>query len=158
MHEIFQYWIKNQSEKMRSQLMTGHKVSWGISSQTWIKTSVSSCTVCVGTWWSWMQRYTMSQRCWIGIRPGEGAGQSISQSSSSRSADTLQPHITHTAMHQRELIWSHPDTSQGNSFFLLLAHGGVWGPPRTASPDHHSPTNKLVMLEDVSGNTCVNLP
>lgn len=46
MHEIFQYRIKNQSEKMRSQLMAGHiaqyslgqMVSWGISSQTWIKT------------------------------------------------------------------------------------------------------------------------
>lgn len=42
---------------------------------------------------------------------------------------THSSHISHTAMHQRELLWSYPDTSQGDSFFFLLEHGGLQGQP-----------------------------
>ena len=44
-------------------LMSWHMVSWGISSQTWIRASVGSWTVCGGTWWRRIHRYTMSHRC-----------------------------------------------------------------------------------------------
>ena len=48
--------------------------SWGISSQTWIKASVNSWTVCGATWRWRMEQDMMSQMCSIGFRSGEGAG------------------------------------------------------------------------------------
>ena len=58
---------------------------WGISSQTWIRASVSSCTVCGGTWRRPMHRYIMSHRFSIGFGSVEWEGQSMaSMPSSSR--------------------------------------------------------------------------
>lgn len=40
----------------------------GITCLTWIRASVSPWTVCGAVWWWWlMERYTMSQRSWLGF-------------------------------------------------------------------------------------------
>ena len=64
-------------------LMRWRMFSWGISSQTWIKASVNSWTVCGATWRWWMEWDTMSQMCSIGFRSGERASQSIASMPSS---------------------------------------------------------------------------
>lgn len=53
-------------------------VSWGISSQTGIRTSVSvgGGGVGVGVWQQWIQQCTMFQECLIGFRSGKQAVQS----------------------------------------------------------------------------------
>lgn len=113
-------------------------MSRGISTHTWIKASVSSCTVCVGTWWLWMQPYMMSQRCWIGFRPGERAGHSISSmySSSRQCWHTSATYHTHCHAQQGpDMISSwYLTAGRGALFFFLLAYRCVWGCPRTSLP------------------------
>lgn len=116
-------------------------VSWGVSSQTWIKTSVSSCTACAGTWWQWMRCYMMSQRCWIGFRPWEGVGQSISSMFSSSRKCWHTPGTYHTQCHAPEgahmicadMCWYH--TAARVSFLFPHEHIELCGgPPRTCPP------------------------
>ena len=66
-------------------LMSRWMVSWGISSRPWIRASVSSWTVCGGTWRCRIHRYVMSKTYSIGFMSGEHEGKSkASVTSSSR--------------------------------------------------------------------------
>ena len=59
--------------------------SWGISSHTQIRASVSSWKVCGGMWRQQMHQYPMSHKYSLGFRSGEQKGQSMaSMPSSSR--------------------------------------------------------------------------
>ncbi len=55
-------------------LMRRRMVSWGISSQIWTRASLRSWIVWGATWWRWMVRNIMSQRCSIGFVSGELGG------------------------------------------------------------------------------------
>ena len=65
------YWSK------KLLLMRLRMVSWGISSQTWIRASMSSWTVCGTTWQRRMHRYITSQRFSTGFKSGDREGQSM---------------------------------------------------------------------------------
>ena len=72
-HNVTQYceWpprvCMHSHQRLGMLLMSWLMVSWEISSQTWIGASVSSWTVCGGTWWLRMHRYTMSHSCSFGF-------------------------------------------------------------------------------------------
>ena len=94
-------------------LMIRWMVSWGISSQTWIRASLSSWTVCVRTWRCRMHQYITSNRCFIGCRSGQLEGQSMASmpSSSRNSIHTLATWGRALSLHQRkvwESLWGFP--------------------------------------------------
>ena len=74
-------------------LMRRWMVSWGFSSQTWIRAPVSSWTVCGTNWQQQMHRYITSQRFSIGFRSRErGASQWHQCLCHPGTAYTLWPH------------------------------------------------------------------
>lgn len=75
--------VENSLQRLDVFLMRRQMGSCGISTQTWIRASVSSCAVCGGAamWLQWMQPYVMSQRWPMGFSSGEG---NVNSKSSSR--------------------------------------------------------------------------
>ena len=115
--------------------MGRQRVSWGISSLTWIRASVSSWTVCGDTWRHRIHRYKTSPRFSIWFRSGEREDQSMTsiRLSSRNCLHTL------AACHMCSVwtcshLWRERVTSGWSNYsgvfwrLLIEPHGsGLWG-------------------------------
>ena len=126
----------------------------GFSSQTWIRASVSSWTVCGSIWQRQVHWYVRSHRWSIGFRSGEQEGQSVASvpSSSRNCLYTLATESPAVSLHQEERrayctnvsSGSQPDCHIGYDKEFCAALQGY------TSPDHHWPTAKPIQLDDVT--------
>lgn len=133
--------------------------------QSWIRATVSSWTLWGGTWLHRMHWHIMSHRRSVGFRSGERDGQSVASIPLSDSiildlSTCPGPVRPGNALHQEEL-WAYSVWSDNCSEdFITVPHStqGTIGHDmevyvafqRCASPDHHWPTNKPVMLDNVT--------
>ncbi len=114
-------------------LMRWQMVSWGISSQTWIRASVSSWAVCGATWWHQMHQYIMSQRFSIGFRSGEpepvsGINTFIFQELPTHSGQLRLGIVLHQEQpraHYASSSYSHKGADTGPAAGLMFFYGPV---------------------------------